>query len=116
LITYTGEPDEDDIGVDNPEKTLGAEVDNCSGYDIRFVVKVHSTSYVNEELYHIVLYDRNRELCVRFNSKVIDQLLKEFGVLCREKTEAKKLFFHCLYEDNGQLRLFTNEFAEFQNW
>ena len=116
LITSTGKPDEDDIRVDDPEKTLGAEVDNCSGYDIRFVVKVHSTIYVNEEVYPIVLYDRNRELCVRVNSKVIDQLLKEFGALCREKTDDKKLFFHCLCEDNDQLRLFTNEFAEFQNW
>jgi hypothetical protein len=102
--------------VDDPEETLGAEVDNCSGYDIRFVVKVHSTSYVIEEVYPIVLYDRKREFCVRFNSKVIDQLLKEFGVLCREKID-KKLFFHCLNcEDNDQLRLFTNQFAEFQNW
>jgi hypothetical protein len=114
------EPDEDDMVVDDPEDNLGSE-DDCSEEvglnlaspprdDMRLVAKVHNALIPGR----IVLYDRNRELSVRFNSKVIGQLLKEFGVLCRSRHIEKKLFFHCLCEDNGQLRLFTNQFAEFQ--
>jgi parallel beta-helix repeat protein len=120
LITSMEEPDEDDMVVDDPEDNLGSE-DDCSEEvglnlaspprdDMRFVAKVHNALIPGR----IVLYDRNRELSVRFNSKVIGQLLKEFGVLCRSRHIEKKLFFHCLCEDNGQLRLFTNQFAEFQ--
>ena len=120
LITSMEEPDEDDMVVDDPEDNLGSE-DDCSEEvglnlaspprdDMRFVAKVHNALIPGR----IVLYDRNRELSVRFNSKVIGQLLKEFGVLCRSRHIEKKLFFHCLCEDNCQLRLFTNQFAEFQ--
>ena len=81
----------------------------------RFVVKVHSANR-DSWSYALILYDRSLELNVKFDSKVIDGLLNDFGVLCRYKALEKKLFFYCLFEDNGQLRLFTNEFAEFQNW
>ena len=81
----------------------------------RFVAKVH-TAVRDSGSYAVILYDRSLNHCVTFGSKVVDQLLKEFGVLCERNVHEKKLFFHCLFEDNGQLRLFTNEFAEFQNW
>ena len=83
--------------------------------DTRFVVKVHSATRESGS-YALILYDRSLELNVKFDSKVIDVLLNDFGVLCGNKAFQKKLFFYCLFEDNGQLRLFTNEFAEFQNW
>jgi uncharacterized protein YqgQ len=120
------ECDENEKFVDNPEKSLGPEDDDCSKEvgpklaspprdGIRFVVKVHNSKDLSPS-YGIILYDRNREFSVRFSSKVIEQLLKEFGVLCPLGTTQKELFLHCLCKDNGQLRLFTNEFAEFQNW
>jgi hypothetical protein len=35
---------------------------------MRFVVKVHYSDYANGTAYPIVLYDRNREFCVRFGT------------------------------------------------
>jgi hypothetical protein len=64
----------------------------------------------------LVLCDRSRQLHERFDSKLIQELVKEFGVLCERKVLEKKLFFHCLLEDNGQVRLFTNAFPKFQSW
>ena len=129
LITSTAEPDEDDMVVDDPEKNSDLEEDDSSEEvdpqlaspprdDMRFVVKVYYSEFGKARACSIVLYDRiyNHELSVRFGSKVIEQLLKEFGVLCRSRDVHKKLFFYCIREDNDQLRLFTNEFAEFQNW
>jgi parallel beta-helix repeat protein len=111
LITSTQEADWDDMTVDHSEVCSGAEgVGPPPRDNMRFVVKVHD-AFVSDR---IVLY--YRKLSVTFNSKVIKQLLKEFGVLCRLQHTQKKLFFHCLLEDNGQLRLLTNKFAEFQNW
>ena len=81
----------------------------------RFVVKVHTAiKYV--WAYIVMLYDRSHEICVKFDSRVIDELLEEFGVQCQRKLIEKKLYFYCQFEDNGQLRLFTNEFPEFQSW
>ena len=80
----------------------------------RFDVKVHTG--VIERSFSLVLCDRSRQLHERFDSKVIKELVKEFGVLCERKGIEKKLFFHCLLEDNGQLRLFTNAFPKFQSW
>ncbi|CAB4026458.1 Stress-induced-phospho 1, partial [Paramuricea clavata] len=117
LITSTEQADYNDIDIDDPEnyldrKEVGPTLAFPPQDDMRFVVKVHNAFMPDP----IVLYDRNRKLSAGFNSKVIEQLLKEFGVLCRSLDFEKKLFFHCLREDNDQLRLFTNEFAEFQNW
>ena len=128
LITSTEEADKDDLYADDPEvdgeyvgeDEVGPKLASLlrDAYDMRFVVKVHH-SYTSDDPARrgpIVLYRRNRELCLTFDSKVINKMLKEFGVPCRSLYLEKKLFFHCLREDNGQLRLFTNEFAEFQNW
>jgi parallel beta-helix repeat protein len=95
---------------------VGPKLASLPQDDMRFVVKVHHIKRDFATDCAIVLYRRNRELCVKFDSKVINKILNEFGVLCRILYLQKKLFFHCLCEDNGQLRLFTNEFAEFQNW
>jgi hypothetical protein len=81
----------------------------------RFDVKVH-TVITEEGSFSLVLSDRSRQLHERFDNKVIKELVKEFGVLCEQKGFEKKLFFHCLMEDNGQLRLFTNTFPKFQSW
>ena len=120
LITSMVKAGHLDTGFDNPKKDdcseeVGPMLASSPRDDMRFVVKVHPVSRVLRT-YRTVLHDRNRELSVRFDSKVIEQLLKEFGVLCRPQITEKKLFFHCLREHNDQLRLFTNEFAEFQNW
>ena len=80
----------------------------------RFDVKVHTV--VTLHGFSLILCDRSRQLHGRFDSKVINELVKEFGVLCELKGFEKKLFFHCLLEDNGQLRLFTNAFPKFQSW
>jgi parallel beta-helix repeat protein len=116
---------EDDIGIDNLEDLDPQEIGpkRAPPRDgMRFVVKVHGT-YTNKYIpghnlpsYFIILYDRERELTVKFDSKVIEQLVREFGVLCTSQGNEQKLYFHCLREDKGQIRLFTNEFAEFQNW
>jgi hypothetical protein len=128
LITSTGEPGEDDLCADDPEfcgeyvgeDEVGPKLASLlrDAYDMRFVVKVRHSFPSNNPAQRgpIVLYHRNRDFCVKFYSKVINKMLKEFGVPCRMLFLEKKLFFHCLREDNGQFRLFTNEFAEFQNW
>jgi hypothetical protein len=82
----------------------------------RFDVKVYTVVIDLEGSFSLVLCDRSRQLHERFDSKVIKELVKEFGVLCERKGIEKKLFFHCLLEDNGQLRLFTNTFPKFQSW
>ena len=139
LITSVEEADKNDLKADDVERygseddsseednsskeyldqdDVGPKLASLTRDDMRFVVKVHH-KYASDEPARrgpIVLYRRNRELCVKFDSKVINKMLKEFGVPCRSLFLEKKLFFHCLCEDNGQLRLFTNEFAEFQNW
>ena len=103
--------DEDDIGIDNLEDLDPQEIGpkRAPPRDgMRFVVKVHSTysnAYIpvcNLPSYFIILYDREHELTVKFDSKVIEQLVREFGVLCRLQSNEQKLFFHCLREDNGQ--------------
>ena len=117
LITSTkkAEFEYDTEGVESG-KMIGPNFSSPPPRDgTRFVVKVHSAIRESGS-YALILYDRSLELNVKFDSKVIDELLNDFGVLCRYKTSSKKLFFYCLFEDNGQLRLLTNEFAEFQNW
>ncbi|XP_028391886.1 uncharacterized protein LOC114516561 [Dendronephthya gigantea] len=64
----------------------------------------------------LVLYDRSLKLSLTFSSIVMTELVKEFGVLCEKKVSEKKLFLYCQFEGKAGLRLFTNEFAEFQKW
>ena len=85
----------------------------------RFVVKVHTVhvpTLVNPWSFSLMLYDRNNQVIGIFDSEVVKEQVKEFGVLCKQHVVEKQLFFHCLFEDNGQLRLITNEFAKFQSW
>ena len=117
LITSTkeGEYFDDTVEIDGPKKT-DLDFSTPPPRDgTRFVIKVHTADRASAS-YSLILHDRSLELHVKFDSKVIDELLNDFGVLCEVKRYNKKLFFYCLFEDNGQLRLFTNEFAEFQNW
>ncbi len=80
-----------------------------------FVVKVR-TVLTKEKSCRLMLYNRSLQLHKTFYSNVIKELVKEFGVLCDTESVEKKLFFYCLFEKKGQLRIFTNEFPEFQSW
>ncbi len=84
----------------------------------RFIVKVQSYISMNYDLKSntLLLYDRSLELYEKFKSKVIAKLVQEFGIQCERQYMEKKLFLYCLSEENGQLRLFINEFADFLNW
>ncbi len=82
----------------------------------RFIVKVQSTQLLETLPHKLLLYDRSLELYEEFESKVIAKLVREFGIQCEKQYLEKKLFLYCLFEDNGQLRLFINEFADFLNW
>ena len=83
----------------------------------KFVVKVQTMLYRDSlEPYTLLLYDRSLELYERIQSKVVYTLAEDFGVLCTRQTNEKKLFLHCAFEENGQLRLFINEFSDFLNW
>ncbi len=64
----------------------------------------------------LIIYDCSLDVCDDFQDEFIDHLVKEFGVLCERKCEEKKIFLHCVFEENGKLRLFTNDFANFQTW
>jgi hypothetical protein len=82
----------------------------------RFVVKVQSCMpSLGLKPHTLLLYDRSLELYEEIQSKVIDKLVQEFGIQCERQVVEKKLFLHCLFE-NGQLRLFINEFADFLKW
>ena len=80
-----------------------------------FVVKVRTVLSI-EKPCRLMLYNSSFQLHKTFDSKVIEGLVQEFGVLCERKCIEKKLFFYGLFENKGQLRLFTNEFPEFQSW
>ena len=83
----------------------------------RFTVKVQSDfEYSCIGVPHLlVIYDRSLDVHETFEDEFIDHLVKEFGVLCKRKYQEKKLFFHCVFEEN-RLRLFINNFANFQEW
>ncbi len=80
-----------------------------------FVVKVRTVLTMKKSC-RLMLYNSSFQLHKTFYSKFIKELVEEFGVLCDIKGLEKKLFFYCLFERKGQLRLFTNEFPEFQSW
>ena len=88
----------------------------------RFVVKVESItatymeSHNGVEPYTLLLYDRSLELYEKFQSKAIVRFVQEFGIQCERQHMEKKLFLSCLFEKNGQLRLFLNELYEFLKW
>ncbi|XP_028392692.1 uncharacterized protein LOC114517236 [Dendronephthya gigantea] len=81
-----------------------------------FVVKVQLKFGAYLKQATLLLYDRSLELYEQFQSKVITELVQEFGVQCEQRHMEKKLFLHCVFEDNGHLRLFINEFSDFLNW
>ena len=117
LISSMTKANENDIRVIEGRKQLGPEFSPPPPRDgeSRFVVKVHPA--IRQELNFLdILYDRSLELCMKFESRVIDEFLEELGVQCERNCVEKKLFFYCQFETNGQLRLFTNEFPEFQDW
>ena len=83
----------------------------------RFIVKVQSSVPATDLKPHtLLLYDRSLELYEEIQSEVIAKLVQEFGIQCERQLLEKKVFLYCLFEENGQLRLFTNEFADFLKW
>ncbi|CAB3983237.1 Small glutamine-rich tetratricopeptide repeat-containing alpha [Paramuricea clavata] len=84
----------------------------------RFIVKVQTNfeSIIFGKLHPLVIYDRSLHVDEEFEDEFIDRLVKEFGVLGQRKYQEKKLFLHCVFEKNGKLRLFINDFADFQKW
>ena len=83
----------------------------------RFIVKVQSSIPDPDLKAHtLLLYDRSLELYEEIQSEVIAKLVQEFGIQCERQLMEKKVFLHCLFEKNGQIRLFINEFADFLKW
>ena len=85
----------------------------------RFIVKLqivyHESSLKGKpHLNHI--YDRSLTINEKFEDEYIYHLVKEFGVLCERKFHEKKLFLYCVFEESGKLRLFINDFPDFQKW
>jgi hypothetical protein len=84
----------------------------------RFVVKLENNFErgVFGEPYVLFIYDRSLDVYDEFQDKFIDHLVTEFGAVCEKKYQEKKIFLHCLFEDDGKLRLFINDFADYQRW
>ena len=83
----------------------------------RFIAKVQT--YFERRPYQphsLIIYDRSFDVDEVFQDEFIEHLVKEFGVLCERRYQEKKLFLHCMFEKNGKLRLFINDFADFQKW
>ncbi|CAB4021803.1 Stress-induced-phospho 1 [Paramuricea clavata] len=83
----------------------------------KFVAKVQT--YFERRLYQphsLIIYDRSLDVDEVFQDEFIEHLVKDFGVLCERRYQEKKLFLHCMFEKNGKLRLFINDFADFQKW
>ena len=81
----------------------------------RFIVKLQ-TIFRFGEPYLVHIYDRSLTISDSFKDKYIDHVVKEFGVLCERKFQEKKLFLYCIFDESGKLRLFLNDFADFQKW
>ena len=84
----------------------------------RFIVKVQTNfeSIRFGKEHPLVIYDRSLHVDEDFEDEFIGHLVKEFGVLGQRKYQEKKLFLYCVFEKNGKLRLFINDFADFQKW
>ena len=82
----------------------------------RFVVNLQTDFLHQDKPYLIYIYDRSLTIYDNFEDKFIDHLVKEFGVLCERKFQEKELFLYCVFEENGKLRLFINNFPDFQKW
>jgi hypothetical protein len=84
----------------------------------RFIVKLQ-TDFEHKysgSPHLMIIYDRSLTIYENFEDKYIDHLVEEFGVLCERKYIEKKLFLYCVYEKSGKLRLFINDFPDFQKW
>ena len=84
----------------------------------RFIVKLQTNfePIVLGKPHSLTIYDRSLDVYEDFEDEFIDHLVKELGVLCERKYQEKKIFLYCVFEENGKLRLFTNDFANFQRW
>jgi tetratricopeptide (TPR) repeat protein len=87
----------------------------------RFIVKVQldfdrTISMIGGTPYTLIIYDRSLDVLQTIQADFIRRLVKDFGVLCERKFREKKLFLHCAFDKTGALRLFINDFADFQKW
>ena len=82
----------------------------------RFIVKLQTDFLHQDKPYLIYIYDRSLTIYDSFEDKYIDHLVKEFGVLCERKFQEKELFLYCVFEESAKLRLFINNFPDFQKW
>ena len=84
----------------------------------KFIVKLQTNCEIipaSEPHMHLI-YDRSLDVHAHFKAEFIDRLVKDFGVLCERRYQEKKLFLYCVFEKTGKLRLFINDFADFQTW
>ena len=84
----------------------------------RFIVKLQTNvdKMTLGEPHMVDIYDRSLEVHDFFESEFIDHLVKNFGILAKRKYQEKKLFLYCVFEKDGKLRLFINDFAGFKSW
>lgn len=76
---------------------------------INFISTIQKDSEVNLVFDGIEMYE-NDEL------EVLRNLVKEFGILSERKEREKQLYLYAVFEDNGFLRVFINDIADFQNF
>ena len=115
LVSLMKEPKPNEP-IEEPIERLPKKSKNRHAPRKRFIVKVRSATTLDNG-HRLMLYDEKRRLHKTFDSKFIKELVKEFGVLCELRQYAeKKLYFYCVSESNGRVRLFTNEFPGFQSW
>ena len=83
----------------------------------RFIVKLQMNFDASFGEPHMLgIYDRSLEVHESFQSEFIYRLVKNFGILAQRKYQEKKLFLYCVFEKDGKLRLFINDFAGFKSW
>jgi tetratricopeptide (TPR) repeat protein len=87
----------------------------------RFIVKVQtdfdrSIPMFGGTPYTIIIYDRSLDVLQTIQAEFIHRLVNDFGILCERKFQEKKLFLNCSFDKTGELRLFINDFADFQKW
>ena len=83
----------------------------------RFIVKLQTNFDASfDEPHTLGIYDRSLEVHESFQSEFIYRLVKNFGILAQRKYQEKKLFLYCVFEIDGKLRLFINDFAGFKSW
>ena len=84
----------------------------------RFIVKFQtdfeSESVAYGKRHMLVIYDCSLKVDETFQSDFIDHFVRNYGILCERKYQEKKLFLYFVFEKDGKLRLFINDFVDFR--